>query len=38
MEPRVAVKAIERMASEIHAMRSKGYRWNDIAAVRDDGA
>jgi hypothetical protein len=27
------VKAIEMMASEIHAMRSKGYGWNDIAAV-----
>ncbi|MGD0680335.1 MAG: hypothetical protein ABSC94_33585 [Polyangiaceae bacterium] len=27
------VKAIELMASDIHAMRSKGYSWNDIAAM-----
>jgi hypothetical protein len=27
------VEAIEMMASEIHAMRSKGYSWNDIAVV-----
>jgi hypothetical protein len=33
-EPSVRyVKAIELMASENHAMRSKGYSWSDIAVV-----
>jgi hypothetical protein len=27
------IKAIELLASEIHAMRSNGYGWSDIAAV-----
>jgi hypothetical protein len=27
------VKAIALIASDIHAMRSKGYSWNDIAAM-----
>jgi hypothetical protein len=27
------IKAIEIMAAEIHAMRSKGYGWSDIAVV-----
>ena len=29
-------KAIELMASDIHAMRARGYGWNDIAAMLAD--